>query len=56
MTGFALSAFMLVFGIFLKVTKNSSFAQYKKLSWLFIILGIITLVSRIIILYQKGEL
>jgi len=56
MAGFALSIFMLIFGIFLRVTKNVGFARYKRFSWLFIALGIITLVSRIIILNQKGEL
>ncbi|UQB67433.1 hypothetical protein [Epilithonimonas zeae] len=56
MFGIALSAFMLVFGIFLKFTKNSGFASSKRFAWLFIILGIVTLVGRIIILNQKGEL
>jgi len=56
MFGIALSAFMLVFGIFLKLTNNPGFASSKRFSWLFIILGIVTLVGRIIILNQKGEL
>lgn len=56
MFGIALSAFMLVFGIFLRVSKNVGFARYKRFSWLFIALGIITLIGKIVILYQKGEL
>lgn len=50
MFGIALSAFMLVFGIFLRVTKNVGFARYKRFSWLFIALGIITLIGKIVIL------
>ncbi|SIT95894.1 hypothetical protein SAMN05660493_00563 [Epilithonimonas bovis DSM 19482] len=56
MFGIILSAFMLVFGIFLKLTKNPGFASSKRFSWLFILLGIITLIGKIIILNQKGEL
>ncbi len=56
MIGLALSIFILIFGIFLKTTNNPGFAGSKRFSWLFIILGIVTLVGRIIILNQKGEL
>ena len=56
MFGLALSVLILIFGIFLKTTNNPGFASSKQFSWLFIILGIITLVGKIIILNQKGEL
>ena len=56
MFGLALSVLILIFGIFLRTTNNPGFASSKRFSWLFIILGIITLVGKIIILYQKGEL
>jgi len=56
MFGLALSALILVFGIFLKITNNPGFASSKRFSWLFIALGIITLIGKIIILNQKGEL
>lgn len=56
MFGLALSVFILVFGIFLKTTNNPGFVSSKKFSWLFIFLGIITLIGKIIILNQKGEL
>lgn len=56
MIGIVLSLVILVFGIFLKVTNNPGFAGSKRFSWLFIILGIITLAGKIIILNQKGTL
>ena len=56
MFGLALSVLILVFGIFLRTTDNPGFASSKRFSWLFIILGIITLIGRIVILNQKGEL
>ncbi|GAB0155354.1 hypothetical protein CHRYSEOSP005_06150 [Chryseobacterium sp. Alg-005] len=48
MFGIALSSFMLLFGIFLKVTKNPGFAQSKKLAWVFIIVGTLSLVFKIL--------
>ncbi len=56
MIGLALSIFILIFGIFLKTTNNPGFASSKRFSWLFIALGIITLVGKIIILTQKEAL
>jgi len=56
MFGLALSVLILFFGIFLRTTNNPGFASSKRFSWLFIILGIITLIGKTIILYQKGEL
>ncbi|WP_312421477.1 hypothetical protein [Epilithonimonas sp.] len=56
MFGLALSILILVFGIFLRITDNRGFASSKRFSWLFIALGIITLIGKIVILYQKGEL
>lgn len=48
MFGIIVSAFMLTFGIFLKLTKNPGFAQNKKLAWIFIGIGAISLVFKII--------
>jgi hypothetical protein len=56
MFGLALSVFMLIFGIFLKTTNNPGFASSKRFSWLFIILGLLTIAGKLIILNQKGEL
>ena len=56
MFGILLSAFMLIFGIFLRFTKDRGFAGAKKFSWLFIVLGLLSIAGKIIILYQKGEL
>ena len=42
------SAFMLFFGIFLKLTKNPGFIQYKKMAWFFIVIGIISLIFKIL--------
>lgn len=56
MFGLALSILILIFGIFLRTTKNPGFASSKRFSWLFIIIGILTIAGKLIILYQKGEL
>ncbi len=56
MFGIALSAFMLIFGVFLRFTKDPGFAGAKRFSWLFIALGILSIAGKLIILYQKGEL
>jgi hypothetical protein len=48
MFGIALSAFMLVFGIFLKLTKNPGFAQNKKFAWIFITIGTLSLIFKIL--------
>ncbi|WP_449400872.1 hypothetical protein [Chryseobacterium wanjuense] len=48
MLGIIVSAFMLAFGIFLKMTKNPGFAQNKKFAWVFIGIGAISLVFKII--------
>lgn len=47
MFGIALSAFMLLFGIFLKLTRNPGFAQSKKFAWVFIIVGGLSLIFKI---------
>jgi len=56
MFGILLSVFMLIFGIFLRFTKDSGFAGAKRFSWLFIVLGLLSIAGKLIILYQKGEL
>jgi hypothetical protein len=47
MFGIALSAFMLVFGIFLKLTKNPGFASSKRFGWIFIAIGTLSLIFKI---------
>jgi len=56
MFGIILAIFILVFGIYLKITKDPKLATSKKFSWMFIIIGILTLVGKLVIMYQKGEL
>lgn len=56
MFGIVLGVFILIFGIFLKVTKDPKFATSKKFSWMFIILGALSLVGKLVIMYQKGEI
>ncbi|MDR6160042.1 divalent metal cation (Fe/Co/Zn/Cd) transporter [Chryseobacterium sp. SLBN-27] len=48
MFGITVSAFMLAFGVFLKVTKNPGFAQNKKFAWIFIGIGLISLIFKIL--------
>ncbi|WP_185146661.1 hypothetical protein [Chryseobacterium sp.] len=56
MFGIFLALILLIFGIFLKVTKDPGFAASKRFSWLFIVIGILTLAGKLIIMYQKGQL
>lgn len=56
MIGLFLAIFILVFGVFLKTINNPGFASSKKFSWLFIAIGILTLIGKLVIMYQKGEI
>lgn len=51
-----LGVLLLIFGIFLKTTKYLGFAKSKKFSWLFIAIGILSLIGKLVIMYQKREL
>lgn len=55
MFGIILSIAIFIFGIFLKTTNNPGFASSKKFSWLFIAIGAVTLIGKLVIMYQKGE-
>jgi hypothetical protein len=55
MVGIVLAALLLIFGVFLRVTKDPGFASAKKFSWLLIAVGVLTLLGKLIIMYQKGE-
>ncbi|MDH6250954.1 hypothetical protein M2347_000681 [Chryseobacterium sp. H1D6B] len=48
MFGIALSICMLAFGVFLKMTKNPGFVQNKKFAWVFIGIGAVSLVFKIL--------
>lgn len=56
MFGLILSLLIIGFGIFLKQTNNPGFASSKRFAWVFIILGLLSLVGKLLIMYQKGEL
>lgn len=56
MFGIILAVIILIFGVFLIITNDQKFASSKKYSWMFIIIGILTLVGKFVIMYQKGEL
>ena len=47
---------LLIFGVFLKTTKDEGFAKSKKFAWMFIGIGILSIAGQILIMYQKGEL
>ncbi len=47
MFGIIVSALMLAFGIFLKLTKDPGFAKNKKFAWMFIAIGLVALVFKI---------
>ncbi|SEM16005.1 hypothetical protein SAMN05421856_101465 [Chryseobacterium taichungense] len=48
MFGIIVSAFMLAFGIFLKLTKNPGFVRNKKFAWIFIGIGLVSLIFKIL--------
>lgn len=51
-----LGLLILVFGIFLKVTKDPGFAKSKKFAWMFIAIGILSIIAKLFIIYQTGTL
>lgn len=51
-----LGLLILIFGIFLKVTKDPGFAKTKKFAWMFIALAMITIIGKLVITYQTGKL
>lgn len=53
MFGIIVSALMLVFGIFLKFTKDPGFARNKKFAWMFIAIGFVALVFKIYVFSEN---
>ncbi|WP_226063274.1 hypothetical protein [Kaistella polysaccharea] len=51
-----LGLLILIFGIFLKVTKDAGFAKSKKFSWIFIALGILSIIAKLVLYYQTGKI
>lgn len=51
-----LGLLLLIFGVFLKTTKDQGFAKSKKFAWMFIGIGILSVIGQLLIMYQKGEL
>ena len=51
-----LGLLLLLFGIFLKVTKDPGFAKSKKFAWMFIAIGIISIIGKLVITFQTGKL
>ncbi|MDQ0476156.1 MULTISPECIES: hypothetical protein [Chryseobacterium] len=51
-----LGLLILIFGVFLKTTKDPGFAKSKKFSWMFILIGILSIMGKLVIMYQQGEL
>lgn len=47
---------LFIFGIFLKLTKEQGFAKSKRFWWMFVLIGILSMVAQIFIMKQKGEL
>ncbi|WP_234111236.1 MULTISPECIES: hypothetical protein [Chryseobacterium] len=56
MFGIIIAIALLFFGIFLKMTKNPGFASSKKFAWMLIVLGIISILGKLVIMYSKGEI
>lgn len=56
MFGIIAAIFILAFGVFLKMTKNPGFASTKKFAWVFIAIGLLSLIGKLVLMYQKGLL
>lgn len=50
-----LSLILIAFGFFLKYTKNPGFQRSRRFSGFFIILGIITLIGKIALIYYESK-
>ncbi|MCU7618138.1 hypothetical protein NZ698_13085 [Chryseobacterium sp. PBS4-4] len=48
MFGIIVAAFMLAFGVFLKLTKDPRLAQNRKFAWVFIGIGAVSLIFKIL--------
>ncbi|MDF2931311.1 MAG: hypothetical protein K0R36_642 [Chryseobacterium sp.] len=48
MSGIIVAAFMLAFGVFLQLTKNPRLVHNKKFAWVFIGIGTISLIFKIL--------
>ena len=46
---------LLIFGVFLKLTKEQGFSKSKRFWWMFVLIGILSIAAQIFIMYQKGE-
>lgn len=47
---------LLVFGIFLRMSKDPGFAKSKKFAWMFIVVGVLAIAGKLLIMYQTGEI
>ncbi|SFC38497.1 hypothetical protein [Kaistella jeonii] len=47
-----LGVLILIFGIFVKVTKDPGFAKSKRFSWMFIAIGLLSIITELVIMYQ----
>ncbi|WP_156831953.1 hypothetical protein [Kaistella palustris] len=56
MFGLILALGILIFGFFLETTKTPGFESSKKFAWMFIAIGVLTVIGKLVIMYQKGEL
>ncbi len=53
MFGIIVSIFVLGFGLFLKTTNNPGFASSKKFAWMFIAIGLLSLIFKIYTQYLQ---
>ena len=51
-----LGALLVVFGIYLKVTKDPGFAKTKRFYWMFIAIGAFSVIAKLILMYQLKEI
>ncbi|WP_185145858.1 hypothetical protein [Chryseobacterium sp. SNU WT5] len=47
---------ILIFGVFLKVTKDPGFSKSKKFAWMFILIGALSIIGKLLVAYQTETL
>lgn len=47
-----LGLLILLFGVFFKITKDPGFSKSKKFAWMFIAIGLLSIIGKLFIIYQ----
>jgi len=51
-----LGILLLIFGVFLRQSNDRGFAASRRYWWMFVAIGLLSVIGQLLIMYQKGEL